>query len=170
MQPILYKIDENASVNTTLRQSATAIQSKLQTRFGSSYAVSAGDFTEAGNDWSHEIKIRQGSKIGAEVGLRWEKAIPDVLKLEVDESSKMGNRITYSVLFVFLAVGAYMGYNDIEPLAFLPGRKIASGLGALIALVPAIVLISILKSALLKGEKEQNAKLVREVRQVLQTQ
>ncbi|WP_177736045.1 hypothetical protein [Flavobacterium inviolabile] len=169
MENITYKINPNANTNTALKQAANDITSILQSKFGSSYAISADDFTDADKNWSHEIKVRQGNKIGAAVGLKWEKSTRDVLKLDVSESSKMGNMITYSVLLLFLAIGAYMGYNNIEPLAFLPGHKIAAGLGGLIALIPGIILVAILKSILLKGEKEQNAKLVHEVRQALQS-
>jgi hypothetical protein len=60
-----------------------------------------------------------------------------------------------------------MGYNDIAPLAFLPGQKIAGGLGALIALIPGFIVVSIVKSIVLNKEKSQNAQLVNDVRQLI---
>lgn len=169
MENIIYKIDPNANRNTALQQASNTIKATLQSKFGSSYAISADAFIEADKNWSHEIQVRQGNKIGVAVGLKWEKSTPDTVLLDASESSKMGNMITYSVLLLFLAIGGYMGYNNIEPLAFLPGSKIAGGLGGLIALIPGIIVVFILKSILLKGEKEQNAKLVNEVKLVLQS-
>lgn len=168
MENIIYKIDSNANRNTALQQASNHIKATLQSKFGSSYVISADAFIDADKNWSHEIQVRQGNKIGAAVGLKWEKSNPNVVLLDASESSKIGNIITISVLLLFLVIGGYMGYNKIEPFAFLPGYRIAAGLGGLFALIPGIILVFILKSILLKGEKEQNAQLVNEVRQVIQ--
>lgn len=169
MEHITYKLDPGLNHAPALKQAANEIKAKLQARFGSSYTISDGDLADPDKNWSHEIKVRQGNKIGAAVDLAWEKSAPGFVKLDVSESSKMGSTITYSFMLVFTLVGAYMGYNHIEPLAFLPGFKIAGGLGGLIGLVPGVILGSILKSVLLKGEKEQNAKLVQDVKAALQS-
>lgn len=160
---IIYTLDSNGDKETNLKNVATTLMAKLKNQFGSTYTVSAGEFGLFDKDWTHEIKIRKGDKIGAEVTLKWEEAKPTVLTIDVDESSKMGSMITYGVLLPFAIVGAYLGYNDMEPLTFLPGQKIAGGLGGLIALIPGLLIVYILKSLLLKNEKEENKQLVSDV-------
>ncbi|RZJ91398.1 MAG: hypothetical protein EOO20_05200 [Chryseobacterium sp.] len=165
---ITRQLDKNVDTKTALTQITSATLTALNAKFGSEYTVMEGNFPDLDKDWTHDIKVRKGNKIGAEVTLKWEKTNANIVTLEVDDSSKMGNQITYITLLVFLAVGAYMGYNDMEPLAFLPGRKIAAGLGGLIGLIPGVIIVSVLKSMLLKNEKEQNKQLVAEVRQAIQ--
>jgi len=160
---IIYTLDSNGDKETNLRSAATALATKLKNQFGSTHTVTAGEFAAVDKDWTHEIKIRKGDKIGAAVTLKWEQAKPTVLSIDVDESSKMGSMITYGVLLPFGAIGAYLGYNDMEPLAFLPGHKIAGGLGGLIALIPGLLVVYVLKSLLLKNEKEANKQLVSDV-------
>lgn len=165
-QTIIYKL-ENTGNTTALQNLVNGMAGKLQKQFGAAYVVSSGTFTAPDKDWKHEITIRQGNKIGASVDFKWERSSPDVVKIDVDESSKMGNAITYGVLVPFLLAGAYLGYNDMEPLAFLPGKKIAGGLGGLIALIPGIIVMAVLKKILLKNEKEANKRLVNEVKQTI---
>lgn len=160
---ITYTLDSNGDRETSLKNAATTLRTKLQNQFGSTHTVTAGDFGVFDKDWTHEIKIRKGDKIGAEVTMKWEEAKPTVLTLEVEESSKMGSMITYGVLVPLALAGAYLGYNDMEPLAFLPGHKIAGGLGGLIALIPGLLVVYVLKSILLKKEKEENKQLVSDV-------
>jgi len=160
---IIRTLDSNGDKETILKNAATELLGKLKNQFGSSHTVSAGDFGLFDKDWTHEIKIRKGDKVGAEVTLKWEKSNPSELLIDVDESSKMGSMITYGVLFPFGAIGAYLAYNDMEPLAFLPGHKIAGGLGGLIALIPGLLVVYVLKSLLLKNEKEENKQLVIDV-------
>lgn len=160
---IIYTLSNNGNTEAILKNEASALMTKLKNKFGSSYTVTAGEFGLFDKDWTHEIKIRKGNKIGAEVTLKWDKTKPEVLSVEVDESSKMGSIITYGVLIFFIAIGAYMGGNHIEPLAFLPGYKMASGLGALIGLIPGGIVAYLLKSILLKNEKEENKQLVTNV-------
>jgi len=164
---IIYKLDNSTTREKALKNMANDTLAKLRTGFGNEYAVTADGFGEIGKDWTHEIKVRKGNKIGAAVTLKWEQSKPETVALEVDNSSKMGSQITYGTLIVFILTGAYLAYNDMAPLAFLPGKKIAAGLGGLIFMVPGIILVVILKSILLKNEKQQNAQLVNEVRQFI---
>lgn len=164
---ITYQLENSGDKETSLKNFANDILNQLTSRFGSEYNVTANEFGTFDKDWSHEIKVRKGNKIGAEVGFKWEKSQPEIIQLEVDESSKMGSQITYGILFPFVIIGAYLGYNDMAPLAFLPGHKIAGGLGGLIAIIPGLIVVSIVKSMLLKKEKEINAQLVKEVRQLV---
>ena len=163
-ETIIYNL-ESGDRETELKKTANDILKQLNAKFGNEYIVRANDFGLFDKDWSHEIKIRKGNKIGAEVSFKWENSNPEILTLDVDDSSKMGSWITYGILFPFMIIGAYLAYKDMEPLAFLPGKKIAGGLGGLIALVPALILVFIFKSLLLKNEKEQNAQLVDQVRE-----
>lgn len=165
---IIYNLEKEGNIETTLQKTANELKAKLSNQFGNQYTVSAGDFNMPDKDWSHEIKIRKGNKIGASVDLKWEKSTPDILKIDVSESSKLGSTITFGVLIPFLLAGAYLGYNDIEPLAFLPGQKIAGGLGGLIALIPGLIVVYLLKSMLLKNEKAENSKLLNDVQQAVE--
>lgn len=160
---IIYTLENNGDKETNLKNVATTLMAKLNTQFGNSHTVSADEFGLFDKDWTHEIKIRKGDKIGAAVTLKWEQTKPSVLSIDVDESSKLGWIITLSVLIPFGIIGAYLAYNDIEPLAFLPGYKIAAGLGGLIALIPGSIVVYLLKSMLLKKEKEENKQLVIDV-------
>lgn len=164
---ITYQLENNGDKETSLKNFANDILNQLNNRFGSEYNVTANEFGTFDKDWSHEIKVRKGNKIGAEVSFKWEQSQPGIIQLEVDESSKIGWQITYGILLPFVILGAYLGYNDMAPLAFLPGQKIAGGLGGLIAMIPGLILVSIIKSVLLKNEKELNAQLVKDVRQLV---
>lgn len=161
---IIYNLENSGDRETILKKTANDLKAKLSNRFGSQYTVSANDFTAPDKDWSHEIKIRKGNKIGAAVDLKWEQSAPNILKIEVDTSSKLGSTITFGVLAPFAIIGAYMAYNDMAPLAFLPGQKIAAGLGGLIAIAAGMTLVFILKLILLKNEKAENEKLVIDVK------
>lgn len=165
---IIYTLESNGDRETILKDKASELLSKLKSKFGNEFTVTAGEFGLFDKDWTHEIKIRKGSKVGAEVTMKWEQTNPTKLSLEVDESSKMGSMITYGTLLPFAVIGAYLAYNDMEPLAFLPGKKIAGGLGALIALIPGSIVVYLLKSILLKNEKEENKQLVSDVTTALQ--
>ncbi len=164
---IVYQLDQSVRTETALHNAANEVLAKLNTKFGSEYTVKANDFGVKEKDWSHEIKVRKGNKIGAEVSFKWEQADAKIVKLDVSDSSKLGSQITFITLIVFVGIGAYMGYNDIEPLAFLPGYKIAAGLGGLIGMIPGLILVGVLKSLFLKKEKEINKKLVQEVRDLI---
>jgi hypothetical protein len=165
---ILQNLPADGSRETVLREATLKLMAKLQTHFGSEYVISSDDFATPDKDWSNEIKIRKGSKIGASVSMKWENSAPNSLKLSVDESSKLGNIITYGILLSFIAIGAYMGHNHIFPLHFLPGRKIAAGLGGLLAALPGMLLVFVIKAILFKGEKAENAKLVQDVKKAIQ--
>lgn len=160
---IIYPLESSGNKEAILKNTANDVMAKLQNRFGSSYSVTADDFGVFDKDWTHRIKIRKGDKIGAEVVFKWEKSNPSSILVEVDESSKMGSMITYGSLLIFMGIGAYMGYADVEPLAFLPGSKIAAGLGGLIGAIPGAIVGYLLKSALMKNEKEENKQLVNDV-------
>lgn len=164
---IIYQLENSGDKETSLKNLANDILNQLKSRFGSEYNVTANEFGTFDKDWSHEIKVRKGNKIGAEVGFKWEQSQPEIIQLEVDESSKMGSQITYGILLPFVIIGAYLGYNDMAPLAFLPGHKIAGGLGGLIAIIPGLIIVSILKSVLLKKEKELNTQLVQDIKQII---
>lgn len=166
-EKIIYKLDNHGDKETSLKTTANDVLAKLKNQFGHEYDVTANEFGVFDKDWSHEIKVRKGNKIGAEVGFKWEQSQPEVVTLEVDESSKMGSQITYGILLIFVAVGAYLAYNDMAPLEFLPGKKIAGGLGGLIAIIPGMIVVSIAKSLFLKNEKAQNAQLLNDVRQAV---
>jgi len=164
LDKITYQLGPVPDKKAVLKATSDEVFNQLKNKFGNEYDVTASDFGEVDKEWSHEIKVRKGNKIGAEVSFNWKESQPDIIELEVSESSKFGWQLTIIILFIFLAMGSYLGYNNMEPLAFLPGKKLAGGLGALIALIPGLIILSIAKSVLMKNEKEINANLVDEVR------
>jgi hypothetical protein len=164
---IVYKLDNTADTQTALKNVAAETLAKLKAKFGNEYIVTAGDLGEVEKNWSHDIKVRKGNKIGAEVTLKWEQSQPEIVTVEVDDSSKMGSWIMYGSMLSFSVVGAYLGYNNMAPLDFLPGKKLAAFLGVLIFLILGGIVAAILKGMLLKNEKEQNTQLVNEVRQLI---
>lgn len=166
-EEIIYPLEDIYNKETSLKNIANQVLTILQNKFGSEYTVTASSFGPIEKDWTHQIKVRKGNKIGAEVEFKWEKSKPEVVKLEVTESSKLGSQVMLSTLAIFVITGALMGFNKIAPLAFLPGYKIAAILGGFIFLIPALIIATILKSILLKGEKAQNAQLVNEVTQLV---
>ncbi|MEY4925650.1 MAG: hypothetical protein RI894_86 [Bacteroidota bacterium] len=168
-QTIVYNLVKNENIETVLKDTINTITTKLNQRFGSEYSVQTDDFTAPDDEWSHEIKIRKGSKIGASVDLKWEKTAPHILKLEVDESSKVGSALTLGIVTPFLLLGGFLGYNHIAPLDFLPGYRIAAILGVFTMVVPAYLLVFLLKKLLLNNETAENDTLVNEVRACLTT-
>ncbi|GAA5082590.1 hypothetical protein GCM10023210_00100 [Chryseobacterium ginsengisoli] len=111
---IIYSLENNGDKETILKNEASNLMTKLKNQFGSSYSVTADEFGLFDKDWTHTIKIRKGNKIGAEVILKWEKTQPEVLSVEVDESSKMGSIIIYGISILFMTIGAYMGGNHLS--------------------------------------------------------
>ena len=167
LDKIIYQIGSGLDKQTLLKATADAVFAHLKSKFGSNYEVTSSEFGAVEKDWSHEIKVRKGNKIGAEVSFKWEESQPEIIILEVDESSKFGLQLTYGILFIFLVTGAYMGYNGVSPLDFLPGKKLAGGLGALIALIPGLIVLSVAKSVFFKNEKAENTQLVNDVKQAV---
>ena len=165
-EKIIYKLDKgNDNIEMVLQEATNSLISKLKKEIGEEYKISSDEFESPDKDWSHEIKIRKGNKIGADIGLRWENK--STLEIDINKSSKIGSIITYGVSIPLMVIGAYMGYNNIAPLAFLPGSKIAAGLGGLISLIPSFIIINILKSLLLKEVKEEANQLVINIRKIL---
>ena len=168
-EPIIYRIQHNANdpVDIALQKTGNEVMDKVKAAFEGRYVITTDGFSDAGDDWKYRIKIRQGNKIGAEVELKWEKTTSGFVTVAVDESSKLGTIITLGIAVPIGLVCAYMGSNHIAPLDFLPGRKIAAGLGGLIGLIPAGILIYIVKLVVFKNEKEANKQLVAEVKKVI---
>lgn len=115
----------------------------------------------------NEIKIRKGTKIGANIGINWKDKDYNQINIEITESTKLGTYLLYGIGFPFMFLGAYMGANDIAPLDFLPGYKLAAGLGGAIAFIPGVIISTILKSFLLKKYKEENKMLENKVKAVI---
>ncbi|MEM7484318.1 MAG: hypothetical protein AAF348_03840 [Bacteroidota bacterium] len=172
METITYHLTKNEGegIETVLNNTCTEISTKLKSEFGGAYEISFSDIEPPKEDWSHGIKIRKGSKIGAQLNLKWKKGSPAVLEMDIEESSKIGNILIYVILVPISLICAYMGLNNIAPLAFLPGRKIAAALGGIIGLIPGGILIYFFKSIFLKQEKKENDQLVKDIRKVISMQ
>lgn len=164
---IVYKLDNSVNTEVALQNTANDVLVKLKSKFEGEYTIKANEFGAKEKDWTHEIKVRKGNKIGAEVSFKWEQSKPEIVSAEVSESSKLGSQIALFTLGIFFFGGALLAFNKVEPLAFLPGYKIAAVLGGFICLIPGLIVFMILKSVLLKNEKEQNNTLVQEVRELI---
>jgi len=162
--------NSNKSKEETLHEFLENLDNLLNENFGGNYVISNDSFKAPEKEWSHAIKIRKGNKVGVQLDFNWNKTSPDDLEIEITKSSKMGSQITYSIFIIFILIGAYMGAKDIEPLAFLPGYKVAAGLGGLIALIPgAIVIFFIKKIVLTKEDNNESYDLVRRSIDLLST-
>ncbi|PHK28913.1 hypothetical protein VF13_40440 [Nostoc linckia z16] len=166
-----YNLDISGQANTelALMETVAAIKEKLTTRFGNSFEMTEDPIASPEKTWTHEIKIRKGNKIGVAVEFKWESTAPSALHLDASVSSKLGSMISYGVVIGFLMLGAYLAYNDMAPLEFLPGKKIAGGLGGLLFMIPGAIVAYILKKVILKDAQAENAVLLKEVKQYLTT-
>jgi hypothetical protein len=118
------EISAGANNTETLKKAANDLINKLTSKFGNLYSISTEENTASTDqEWSQEIKIRKGAKVGATIRLKWEATSASVIKAEVDTDSKLGSIILYGVQIPFLIIGAYMGYHHIAPLDFLPVEK-----------------------------------------------
>ncbi|WP_159025818.1 hypothetical protein [Aquimarina sp. Aq78] len=162
---MVYKLNikEVSAAKEEIKKFISGLGAKLNNDFGNEYIVSLGKDTEIEDDWSYDIKIRKGNKIGASLSLNWKKQHFNDLNIEVSESTKIGGFLMYGIVFPFMFVGAYMGANRIAPLDFLPGYKLAGALGGVIAFVPGMILMTLIKSIILKKYKEENETLRKKV-------
>ncbi|AUP78540.1 hypothetical protein [Flavivirga eckloniae] len=167
---IIYSLEhsENSDIESIIEKNSTILINKIEQRFHNGYEIKYSEPKVPEKDWSHEIKIRKGNKIGVLIGLKWEKDTPYTFGIEITESSITGNMLTYGIIIPISLVGAYMGVNDIEPLTFLPGnRKLAAGLGGLIGLIPGGIMVYVIKSIFMKKEKKESSELIREIIEVI---
>jgi hypothetical protein len=146
---------------TDLSQSLT---SGLRDRFTAPYQVAVEDPLTRDGDWEQALSVREGAKVGAEVQLKWSGADPAVITIDVSQNSKLDSYILLAVTMPLLFVGGYMGHQDVPPLEFLPGRKLATALGVLIGLLVALPIVALLRSALGRDAQTQNERLVTTVR------
>lgn len=153
------KSKETPEVIQELLEMTKTLVQDVEKSYDTKYQVFSGEIEVPEDKWSHEIKIRKGNKIGVGIELSWEKENPSDVEIEVKESTKIGNRILYGVSIPFMLIGAYMAVNRIAPLDFLPGYKIAGGLGGVIAFIPGIIIAVVIKSFVLKKYKEENKEL-----------
>lgn len=165
---VIYPLDNTLDTENALKNITSEILTKLENRFGHEYEIKSTELEASATEWMHEITIRKGNKIGVELTLTWNKKSGESVIISVDESAKLGSQITKIVLYGFILVGAYMGYENIPPFDFLPGRKIAAAVAGLICAIPALIVIAILKNILFKEEKAINTELANEVKTLLQ--
>lgn len=168
---MIINVEANAGADNTetLKQATNSLITKLFSKVGNHYSISAEENADpADKEWSQEIKVRKGAKVGAAISLKWEATSVSVIKAEVDTDSKLGSIILYSVQIPFLIIGAYMGYNHIAPLDFLPGRKLAAGLGGVLALIPGAIVVYLLNKMLLKDAKAENERLLEAIRNTIE--
>ncbi len=160
---------EGRNLEPSLTAALSEIRSRIQSKFGQ-YELSEDAYKAPEKDqWTHEFKIRSGNKIGASIDLKWQKSYGNEIRIEVSQSSKLGNTITYTVLGTFLVVGGIMGFEHVAPLDFLPGKKIAGVLGGLLAMIPGLIVMAIVKKIALSDAKPANTALEAEVNEFVKT-
>jgi hypothetical protein len=147
-----------------LARQAAALVDQLRTRFGAGYEVSAEEPLARGGDWQQTIKVRKGAQVGADVDLSWQGG---PAKLTTSTASKLGTALLVGIGLPAGAVGAYLGYNHIPPLAFLPGWRIAAALGGVMLLLAGMIVALVLDAALGRGHAAENEQLRRQVADVV---
>lgn len=157
------------SPELALMEAASEVRAKIEERFGKDFEIAEGPIASPEKRWTHEIKIRRGNKIGAAIEFTWHHNAPSVLHLDAVGASKLGSVITYVVVTAFSVAGMFLAYNDIAPLAFLPGKKLAGGLGGALFMLPGAIGAYFLKQLALKGVRSENEQLLEEVRDFLAT-
>jgi hypothetical protein len=143
---------------------SASIASGAHAHFQPPYEVSVDEATMNGGDWRQNVTVRRGTGVGAEVAVTWSKVTSRVVKLDVRQNSKLDTYVFLGVGLPFILVGACMAYFHVPPLHFLPGRKLATGLGGFIGLVASWPLIAVLQSILGREEKNENERLVATLR------
>lgn len=147
-----------------------SLRARLMEAFQLTYLVHSQEIEKPDDNgnWSNEIKIRKGNKIGVSISLNWKKSTYKQVEIVITESTKLGSYLLYGIGFPFMFIGAYMGANNIAPLDFLPGYKLAAGLGGAIAFIPGVIIATIIKGIILKKSKEENHQLQNQVTEIVQ--
>lgn len=158
--PHILRPAEGETTEIALHRRARTLHLKLKSEFGKDFEISAEHMKgiEDGK-WAHEIKVRDGMHVGASVDMTWQKKKENQLMLEVDQSTKIGNYIMMGTMIPCFMIGGIMGIFGVAPLDFLPGTKLGGLLGALIALIPGVILFLIMRSILMRNHKEENRAL-----------
>ena len=158
---LIYSLDSTSTsdVASLLSHSVDSITKLLKDNLNNDYEIISGKVDQPGDSWTHTVKVRKGNSVGVAVELSWTNNNPGQLQVSVEESSKLGNIILWGAVVPFAAAGFYMGVEDIEPLAFLPGEKIAAALGALMGMTAGAIIGTIIKSLVIKkaDQKESDA-------------
>lgn len=151
---------EDGSYERQLPQISEDLLAAVREKFTGDHKIKISDPDEdAEDEWNRVISVSQGAKIGASLDLRWDARKPDRVKAEIDEKTRFGT-IVYAVFVVPLFfLGAYMGAEDIDPLAFLPGYKIAAALGGIILAIPGAIVGAIVKPLLMRKEAPANKQM-----------
>ena len=162
---------EDLSTQIAVREGVPALTAELaarfKERFPSPFEVTVDDPTLHQGTWSQEVFVRKGSTVGAQVELKWEANVPTVTAI-VTQNSKRDTQITMGVLLPLGILGAYLAYNDVGPLEFLPGKKIAATLGILIGLISGLPIVFGLRSLVGRNDKPENEKLLATVHGLVQ--
>lgn len=165
--PHLLRPADGETLEYALHRRAKTLTAKLQETFGANYEVKMEELKPIEDKWTCEITVRQGTKVGAGVDMTWKKSKPKILELDIDKSTKMGNMLMMGVLLPCFVIGAAMGVFGIPPLDILPDTKIGGLISGLIALVPGLIIMMILRSVLLGKHKEESNQLKEEVTKVV---
>jgi len=150
--------DEHA--DQQLSKISEDLLSATRAAFTGGYTIKISDPDEDKSDeWNREISVANGAKIGASMDIRWDARKPDKVQVEIDEKTRFGTIVFAACILPLLFLGIYMGAEDIPPLDFLPGYKIAAALGGIIMAIPGAILGAVVKPLLMKKEAPINKQL-----------
>ena len=157
---ITAQLEEDGRTDSQLRQISEDLLAATKAAFTGEHTIKISDpDLENEDEWNRVIKVTNGAKIGASMDIRWDAHKPDKVQVEIDEKTKFGTIVFAACVAPLFFLGMYMGIEEIPPLDFLPGYKIAAILGGIILAIPGGILGAVLKSILMKKEAPVNKKL-----------
>jgi hypothetical protein len=151
-----------AEGHQALATQTQALSRLLHQALAPPHEVSADEPIVRDRSWQQNIKVRRGNKIGVDVDVSWSGE--GDAQINAQSASKLGSALMMALGLPATAIGAYLGYNHISPLGFLPGMKLAAGLGGVLFLIVALVIANVLSSSLTRGQAPANQQLLTQVR------
>ena len=163
-----------AAIGTTarlqeLRELFDKLERTVNERFGDHYEIKAGDESQSDGEWSRQLKIRQGFKIGSSIELKADLENDKEGTVMVDESSKLENWLYAGILLPSVLFGIHATRQDIGFFAFFPGKKLGAILGGLLMVIPGAMLALAVKKIVMRSVEPKIEKLIEKVNQVCST-
>lgn len=156
-------IPEDKQTDALLVELAKAILLGLRAKFPAPYETAREENEKTDDRLEVELSLRKGLPIGVSIKLLRDDEKPGTVGFGIEPSTKLAQYVTLGVTVPLMIACGVMGMGHIAPLDFLPGRRIAALLGALIGFVCALPIFMTLNYLLGRGSAPQNRQLVNEV-------
>jgi hypothetical protein len=158
-------IPPDKQTDALLNELAVAILTELKTAFPAPHETAREENDKVDDAQEVELTVRNGLQVGVGIKLLRDPVDgkPDVLSVGIEPNTKLAQYVTLGVTIPFMLVAAYMAIARVPPLDFLPGRKIAALLGALIGFVFSLPVFMGLNYALGRSSAPKNRQLVSDV-------